>query len=154
MCVWRLVLLLHCGSETKAVTAAIYLHIISMLCSDTDTDETHALILYKKDTVSEWLSHKSRACHFVFCRDIKELTHSDLCIGGTLGSCRVTAMSRRCLESQLCSLTHSLQTLHHTFTCRSHQPIHAEERKRVGGLYRQGSPTPSPSLSCSPPLLL
>lgn len=45
MCVWRLVLLLHCGSETKAVTAVIYLHIISMLCSDTDTDETHAHVL-------------------------------------------------------------------------------------------------------------
>lgn len=53
----------------------------------------------------------------------------DVCMRVTLGSCLVTAMSRRCLESELCSLTHSLQTLHHTFACHSHQPIHAEERK-------------------------
>lgn len=93
--------------------------------------------------------HESRACHFVLCHDVKELSHADLCSRVALGSCRVTAMSHGCLESQRCSLTHSLQTLHQTFTCRSHQPIHAEERKGIGAFSVRGL---LPPLSCSPPL--
>ena len=104
----------------------------------------------------EWTMHESRACHFASRHDMKEQSHSDLCVGATPGSCHVTAMSHRCLESQLCSLTHSLQTLHHAFTCRSHRPIHVEEREGTRALPIRGLLSPSLSLSllfCSSKLL-
>lgn len=107
-------------------------------------------------TVNEWIWHKLSTCHSWFCCNLKELSHSDLCAGVTLGSGCVTDMSHRCLESQLCSITHSLQTLLHTFTHRSQRPIHTEERKGMGCFSRRGI-LPSSSLSllfsCPSPLI-
>lgn len=56
-------------------------------------------------------------------------THSDLCTGGHIKVVLycVTAVPHRFLAFQLRFLTHSLQTFHHTFMCRSHQTIHAVE---------------------------
>lgn len=109
---------------------------------------TFLFMPYKNDTVNGWILHKSGACHFFifFCHDIKELTHLTCAWGG--GSHCGHAVSLLC-HTDAWNLIYvpSLQTLHHTFTCRSHQPIHAEERKRPPC---QGSLIPSPS--CFAPL--
>lgn len=149
---------LHCGSETKALTAMLYLHSIGMLYSHrrmSDLTHTHTFIffLHDSDTVTERILHKHRACHFPQCfsiSDIKELTHTVLCVEVTLRSYRGTTMSHGWLECQLCSLTHSLQTLHHTFTYIP-TSLFTQMKERDGGPFPSGVST-LPSLSCPPPL--
>lgn len=127
--------------------AVIYLHIISTQCTNMllEHTQTHTpfpffslFIVTSSHTKNMAVNGRSQHKPSVLCFCATQRSWATLT--SAPGSRRVTAMSHGRLESQLCSLTHSLQTLHHAFTRRSHRAIHAEKkgRKGTGGLFRQG----------------
>lgn len=142
----RQTLWLHCGSETKALAAVIYLHIISMLYSNTVSweEHTHTLRLIStssytlNDMVCEWINPKL----VTFCLAMSQ--RSWLTLTSAVGVARCQRFVAQTLGiSTMFPDTHTADLTSHIHM--SFPPAHSCRRKAGGrgGLSSQGSLTPT-----------